>query len=616
MRVSAVEKPLVIYDASCQLCRRWIARWHARTGDRIEYRPLQEPGLLRRLGVPLSDALRAVQLVTPDGKRYAGADAVLRALGQTPGLRLVTRLARLPLARWVAEWVYRRVARHRGLAGRVDAVLFGRSTSPPGTALVRALFTRALGGVYLIAFTSLRRQVLGLYGSRGIQPIAGYLEAVRAHLARTTPPGRDPRIEQARRVPTVFWLDASDATLVRACVAGQVCSVLLIAGIAPRLTSAALWTLYLSFVSAGRDFLSFQWDALLLETGLAAAIIAPPGRRAPPEAPPWTAVALMRGLVFRLHLESGLAKLASGDPTWRDGTATSYHHATQPLPTPLGWYAHQLPRRFHRLATFTTLALELGGPFLTFAPRRLRYAAFAGLAGFQALIAATGNYGFFNLLTVVDSLWLLDDEPVARALRLRPPEPRRAPWWRRAAVALAVLPLAALSISELVTRLRRRRTRLPRPLARLHDAAAPLRAVSPYGLFAVMTQERPEIILEGSTDGVTWREYPFRSKPGDVRKPPRFVAPHQPRLDWQMWFAALQPPPTWFGSLLVRLLEGSPDVLALLDGNPFPDRPPTYVRALLYRYRMTDRETRRRTGAWWHRELVGEYVPPVRLGRA
>ena len=626
--MSAGEKPLLIYDADCGFCRRWIERWRARTGDRIEYLPLQQPGLLRRLGVPLSAALRSVQLVTPDGKRHEGADAVFRALGQTPELRLVTRLARLPLVRSIAGWVYRRIARHRGLAARVDNVLFGRSTSPPETALVRSLFMRALGGVYLIAFTSLRRQVLGLYGERGILPIREYLDALRAvvpahaRVERTSarPPATG-ALERARLVPTLFWLDASDATLVRACLAGQVCAGLLILGIAPRATSFALWALYLSFVSTGREFLAFQWDALLLETGLAAAIVAPSGRRDrahgpghPRESPPWTAVALMRGLVFRLYFESGLCKLASRDPTWRDCTACSYHYTTQPLPTRLGWSAHQLPPRLQRLSTFAALALELGAPFLAFAPRRVRRAGFVALTGLQALIAATGNYGFFNLLTIVDSLWMLDDEPIARALRLRRQPAQRPPWWRRAAVAIAVLPLLALGASELALRLRRR-AKLPRALARLHEIVAPLRAVNPYGLFAVMTTNRPEIVIEGSLDGVQWREYRFRYKPGAVDKPPRFVAPHQPRLDWQMWFAALGPPPAWFGNLLARLLEGAPEVIALLDGNPFPERPPGYVRALLYEYRMTDRETRRRSGAWWRRELRGLYVPPVRLGR-
>ncbi|MDB4961972.1 MAG: hypothetical protein JWP01_1971 [Myxococcales bacterium] len=376
-----------------------------------------------------------------------------------------------------------------------------------------------------------------------------------------------------------------------------------------------MWSLYLSFVSTGREFLSFQWDALLLETGLAAAIVAPPGWRGrASESPPWTAIALMRWLVFKLYLGSGWCKLASHDPTWRDGTACCYHYASQPLPTRLGWYAHQLPRRAQRISTFAVLALEIGAPFLTFAPRRVRRLGWAALTGLQLLIAATGNYGFFNLLTLVDSLWMLDDEPVARALRRRPPVATRAPWWRRLAVAAAALPVLALSVSKLVARVRPS-IEVPRPVARLDRELAPFEAVSNYGLFAVMTTKRPEIIVEGSLDGVEWREYRFRYKPGDLHAPPRFAAPHQPRLDWQMWFAALGPPPVWFERFLIRILEGKREVLALLAANPFPDGPPTYVRALLYDYWMTRREERQRTGAWWKRELLGTYLPQVRLGR-
>jgi hypothetical protein len=367
--------------------------------------------------------------------------------------------------------------------------------------------------------------------------------------------------------------------------------------------------LYLSFVSTGREFLSFQWDALLLETGLAAAIIAP--TRGRHEAPTWTAIALMRALVFRLYFESGLCKLASRDPAWRSCTACCYHYSTQPLPTRLGWHAHQLPRRAHRFSTFVTLALELGAPFLTFAPRRLRHVAFVGLVGLQALIAATGNYGFFNLLTIVDSLWLVDDEALPRRLRPHGAPDRRAPGWRRIAGALAAAPLLAVSAMELYGRLLHRPG--PRSLRRVRAFLAPFEAVNPYGLFAVMTTERPEIVVDGSMDGSEWREYRFRYKPSDVNAPPRLVAPHQPRLDWQMWFAALGPPPPWFATFLMRLLEGEANVLALLDGTPFPDHPPRYVRAQLYEYRMTDRATRGRTGAWWSRERIGLYVPPMTL---
>ncbi len=461
--------------------------------------------------------------------------------------------------------------------------------------LVDRLFFAALGGIYLVAFRSLGRQVKGLYGSRGIRPIAGYLDSLREDLA--------PR-ERVRYMPSIFWLGASDAALVRACRAGQVGGVLLALRVAPRLTATALWGLYLSFVTAGRDFLSFQWDVLLLENGLHAIVLAPSrGAR-----PPRTATLLMRWLAFRLQFESGHCKLASRDPTWRNGEACAYHFETQPLPTRLGWHAHQLPRPATHVLTYAALALELGAPWLAFAPRRLRRAGFAILAGLQIAIAATGNYGFFNLLTIADDLWLLDERPRTRAAR----RASRPPWWHRVLSVAAGVPILAISGATLATRLFRRAHR-PAPIEKLHDALAPLYSINPYGLFAVMTTSRPEIVIEGSDDAVEWREYGFRYKPGDLDRPPRWSAPHQPRLDWQMWFAALGPAPPWFFYFLLRLLEGSPDVRALLECDPFPEHPPKYVRALLYDYHFTDRRTRARTGAWWRRELLGTYVIPVEL---
>lgn len=590
-----MSKPVLIFDAACEFCVRSVRRWQARTGDRVTYLPMQRPGVLRAFGISPSDASRSVQLVTPDCTRYSGADAVFRTLEYAPEARTLARVGRLPLLRHVAELVYRQIAKHRGLAGRIDRWLFGTSTTPPGARLVRDAFVRSLGGVYFVAFSSLGAQVKGLYGRNGIQPIGELLDAARARLS-----ARD----RVRRFPTVFWLDASDHTLALACRAGQVASLLLALGIAPRTTAAASWLLYLSFVSVGRDLLSYQWDALLLENGLHAMVIG----SSRTTRPPWTTVVLMRWLAARLQFESGHCKLASRDQAWRTGDACCVHFETQPLPTRFAWYAHQAPRPLKRAATYATLAVELGAPLLAFAPRRLRHAGFALLAGLQLLIAATGNYGFFNLLTLVDDLWLLDDNTLSR----RPSRGAPPRWWHYLATAAAALPIVALSFSTFISRVFPR-TRTPEPIAKLHDTVAPLRSVSPYGLFAMMTMDRPEIVIEGSDDGATWREYHFRYKPGDVQKPPRWAAPHQPRLDWQMWFAALGPAPAWFVRLLERLLEGTPEVLALFERAPFPDHPPRYVRALLYDYHMTDRATRRRTGAWWRREQLGTYVPAVQL---
>jgi len=479
-------------------------------------------------------------------------------------------------------------------------------------AVVHWLFLRALGAVYLIAFTSLRVQVLGLYGSRGIQPIRELLAALRAQ--------EGPRAY--RLAPSLLWLGSSDRDLVRLCRAGQVCALALLVGVAPGLMSAASWALYLSFVSVGRDFLSFQWDALLLESGLHATLLTPTRstRGARADQPPWLGGVLMRWLAFRLNFQSGFAKLQSQDATWRRFTACAYHYETQPLPTRLGWYAHHLPRPIQRASTAAALAIELGAPFLMFAPRKARKLGFSALAGLQALIAATGNYAFFNILTVALAAWTLDDGSFPGLHRLARPG-RRPPGRRRGALArvcgriaygaLSTL-LATASAVTFAAHLRRRplRTRLT-ALDRLID---PFRSVNAYGLFAVMTTARPEIVVEGSNDGVTWREYLFRYKPSRPEDAPRTVAPHQPRLDWQMWFAAFsRRPPSWFVAFLARVLEGSPEVLKLLAANPFPDRPPRYVRALLYDYRMTDLETQRRTGAWWRRDLIGTYFPAATI---
>ncbi|WP_317987881.1 lipase maturation factor family protein [Hyalangium gracile] len=478
---------------------------------------------------------------------------------------------------------------------------------PPKHRLVRWLFLRLLGGTFLIAFTSLGRQVLGLYGSRGISPMRELMGSERL---------QDMGPKRFHLIPSVFWLGTSDEALVRGCRAGQVLSLLLILNVAPRLTTALLWGLYLSYASAGREFLSFQWDVLLLEMGLLGVLTAPSGLRPGPGRDDASAldVALFRMLLFRLYLGSGLSKLQSGDRTWRELTALRHFYETAPLPNRGGWYAHHLPPRVQKLSTAATLGLETAAPFLVFAPRRLRQLAFALFSMLQASIMATGNYGFFNVQSLVLGVWLLDDEALSRVLPVLPAEPARPrPLWRTVLGSVAAAPVLALGARELLARFELPR-RGPEVLERLGSWARPLRSVNPYGLFSVMTVRRPEISIEGSEDGEHWREYGFRYKVSRPEQAPRQVAPHQPRLDWQMWFAALGSPPSWFLSLLVRLLEGSPDVLALFAENPFPEHPPRYVRAMLYDYRMTDLDTRRHTGAWWTREPLGLYVPPVALG--
>jgi hypothetical protein len=458
----------------------------------------------------------------------------------------------------------------------------GRRRSRSLRTEVSSSLLRSLGLVYFIAFTSLRVQQQGLYGGRGIAPVR-----LRGH----------PQL----------------------CVAGQVCGAALTAGLAPKVAAWAAWATHVSLVKVGSPFLDFQWDALLNEAGLLGALAAPnrwrlTRRWSMGRLPRW----LFRFLALRLHFESGLAKLQSRDAAWRRGVACALHYDTQPLPTPLAYHARRLPLRLHRLATASVLVLETLVPWLILGPKRLRRLAFILLEGLQAAIALTGNFAYFNLLTAAVTLSLLEPTDA------RPPARRRVGSRRRvrlcalgrvgtaAETVLAAL-MGMVAVADLADRVLPGRLRW-KPIRWLRARAVNLRTVSSYGLFAHMTRTRPEIVIEGSVDGRHWEAYELPYKPGDPSRPPRWVAPHQPRLDWQLWFAALSPfPPLWFRDLLWRLLEGSPAVLELFARNPFPGRPPRYVRALLYNYRMSDNATRRRTGQWWQRELLGLYFPPCRL---
>lgn len=487
----------------------------------------------------------------------------------------------------------------------------------------RWLFLRSLGAVHLAAFLSLWLQVDGLFGSRGIVPARDYLATVRRR-GDGPPP---------LRVPTLFWMSDADAALHLACGAGVVFSVLLLLGVAPAASLVVLWALYLSFAAVGRVFLSYQWDVLLLEASLLALLVAPwglsPGTggggvgplalpAAAPAGPvPAVGLLLLWWLLFRLVFQSGVGKLTSGDDAWRRLDALAYHWWTQPLPAWTAWYVARLPRGFHRAATLATHVLEIGFPLLLFGPRDVRLFAVAGIVLLQLLILLTGNYNFFNLLTIALAFLLVDDAawsallPGGLVAEVTRPDVAAAGGAGRTSVAVAAGAVVLAVSGGHLWRTLRPGAVLPGWLRRLVRALRPFRSVNSYGLFRVMTRRRPEILVQGSLDGRTWKTYEFRWKPGDPKRRPRFCQPHQPRLDWQMWFAALDSyrRTPWLHAFLTRLLEGSEPVRALLAGDPFPERAPRYVRAELYEYRFTDAAERRRTGRWWERERIGRYAP-------
>ena len=593
--------PLLIYDGDCGFCIYWVRYWRKLTGDRVTYAPYQEVAA-QYPEIPVAAFQGAVQYIAPDGKIASGAEAALLTLSHASGKSFwLTLYRRFPGFAAIAELIYAYVASHRSAFYRPTLWLWGRDYEPPRFDLVSWLFLRAIGLIYLAAFVSFGVQALGLIGSHGILPLSEFVSAIQSQLGS----------EGYWRVPMVFWLNQSDFAIQAACWAGAALSLLLIFNVMPRLSLFFLYALYLSLFYAGQEFMGFQWDLLLLEVGFLALLLSmatKPG------------IWLLRWLLFRFMFLSGAVKLMSGDPTWANLSALSYYFQTEPLPTPLAWYAHHLPQAILIALTAATLFIEIGLPFLIFCPRRVRFVAAFGFLLLQAVILLTGNYAFFNLLTMALCLVLFDDAALRKVLpvRLTPAVHDQVREIKpRSIVSFAVGAFALLIVFTGISQLHAMFSgRISIPAAWLDGEIAPLRIVNTYGLFAVMTTTLPEIVVEGSDDGVHWLEYGFKYKPGDVMRRPLWNFPHQPRLDWQMWFAALGTASenSWFSMFMQRLLENSPRVTALLGSNPFPRKPPLFVRALLYDYRYSSPEEKKATGVWWVRQPEGIYFPAITLG--
>jgi predicted DCC family thiol-disulfide oxidoreductase YuxK len=626
-------KPLLIWDGDCDFCRLWIERWRETTAGKVDYLTSQEEADRFR-EIPTDDFNRSVVLIQPDSTVIFGAQAVYRSLAYRRSREwLAWSYDHLPGFAAVSETSYGLIARHRKFASAVTRLLWGKNVRRPTYVWARRWFLRALGVIYLIAFVSFWVQVDGLVGSNGMSPVNQFMPATRSQLGP----------DAYTVLPTLCWLGSSDAFLHFLCGSGVLCSLLLIFGIAPALSLVALFALYLSLTTAGQVFFSFQWDVLLLETGFLSIFFAPwrlwPSRR--PSRPGSTLSAtaplarvglfLLKLLLFKLMLMSGVVKLTSGDDNWWNLTALDYHYWSQPLPTVFGWWADKSPEWFKHFSVAFCLVVEIIVPFFIWAPRRLRVIAAGLLIFLQLSIAITGNYCFFNLLTIALCLLLIDDSMVGeerlvvRGQSIGAPGlpaaasakaggwglPQRLCAYTGIVVIIVTLPINAWLIFSAFKPL----SRPPRVLASLYERLEAFRIVNGYGLFRVMTTDRNEIILEGSADGIDWLPYEFKRKPGDVKRAPGWCAPHQPRLDWQMWFAALGTPREnpWFVALIYRLLQGSPQVNGLLANNPFPDKPPRYIRAVFYRYRFTTADELRHSGAWWKREELREYLPALSL---
>jgi lipase maturation factor 1 len=609
-------RPLLIWDGKCDFCRLWIERWREITAGKVDYATYQDSAD-RFPEIPIDQFQRAMVFIEPDGTAFFAVEGVYRSLRCRPSRKwLAWSYDHVPGFAAVSETGYKLIARNRSLASFITRLLWGKNVRPPTYFWARRWFLRAVGLIYLIAFASFWVQADGLIGRDGMSPVNQFLPAARAQLGP----------DAYAVLPTLCWFNSSNAFLHFLCCGGVVLSLLLIFGMAPALSLTGLFVSYLSLTIAGQVFFNFQWDVLLLETGFLSIFLAP-WRLWPRELSPWpgsrlsttaspvsrAGLLLLKFLLFKLMLMSGVVKLTSGDDCWWNLTALDYHYWSQPLPTVFGWWADKTPEWFKHFSVAFCLAVEIIVPFFIWAPRRPRLVA-AGLMIFlQIVIALTGNYCFFNLLTIALCLLLIDDATVGRTYRAVTDRTYGyiLATYGGIAVIVVTLPLNAWLIFSAF----KPQTRPPGWLASFYQQLEAFRIVNGYGLFRVMTKDRREIVIEGSADGIDWLPYEFKWKPGDVKRAPGWCAPHQPRVDWQMWFAALETPREnpWFVGLIVRLLQGSRDVNRLLARNPFSDKPPRYIRAMFYRYRFTTTDERRQTGAWWKRQELREYLPTISL---
>jgi lipase maturation factor len=462
--------------------------------------------------------------------------------------------------------------------------------------VVSELFLRGLAVIYLAAFASMAVQIEGLIGKQGILPIVELLTQFKAYYPATN----------IWQLPSVFWLNASDDMLLAACYAGMVAACLLLVNRYRRFAIISCYILYLSIVTAGQRFTQFQWDALLLESGFLAIFLS------------WGSgivVLMYRWLIARFMLMGGIVKLASGDPYWASLTALNFHYETQPLPSPLAYYAHQLPGWLHKATVGGVFFIELVVPFFVFLPRKFRLFACASFVILQTSIILTGNYNFFNLLTILLCLFLLDDRDLQKMMLIRLNLRTKNINGKTADVFAAGWALVVLLTCFSHIWLYHSTKPLFEPLKKMVVTTSRFSLVNNYGPFAVMTTTRNEIIIQGSNDGVNWLDYEFHYKPGKSDQGLSWNIPHQPRLDWQMWFAALDHSGQrkWFDRFITRLLQGSPSVLSLLAVNPFPDSSPRFIRAMQYRYQFTEWFERKLTRQIWRRDNAQLYWPPKTL---
>lgn len=464
---------------------------------------------------------------------------------------------------------------------------------PAAYSIAINLFVRLLGALYIIVYLPFLWQMRGLFGKDGIRPIQDFLDNVKIRYGK----------KGIYYVPTLFWFSASDTALYALVWAGMGLGALLMLGIYPTGVLLLLYFVHLSLTSAGQEFLSFGWETFLLEITLGSFLLL---ATSPYNCFAWIALNL---LLFRFHFQAGASKIKSRDANWKNLTALSYHYLTQPIPNTAAWYFHKLPMSFHKVSCILMFYIELIVPFAIFAPFELRLFAFVQLVGLQLSIWFTGNFSYLNHLTIILCTLLINNCYLSPFLSLQPAVEATPLVWN---FFISVVSIAFLSLQTICLI-------APYFPKRIFNKillwVEPFHLAYPHGIFAVMTTKRYEIVIEGSMDGIVWKEYEFYHKPGSLSRRPKRISPIQPRLDWQAWFLPFGRywNEWWFQSFLEKLLHGTPSVVKLLKHNPFEEKPPLIIRALIYDYEYTSFQEKKKTGNWWTRKLIGSYAMPMQL---
>ena len=468
------------------------------------------------------------------------------------------------------------------------------------------MILRLLGFVYAVAFLVAINQLVPLIGDHGLTPARHFLQRVETSVGST--------FGAALQVPTLFWFGISDHALTAMAWIGLILSLVVLAGYANAVILALLWAMYMSIVHVGQIWYGYGWETQLLETVFLSIFLCPllDPRPFPKRPPPILVIWLFRWLGFRIMVGAGLIKLR-GDSCWRDLTCMYYHYETQPIPSPISRYLHFAPHWFHQIETAWNHFIELVVPWFSFGPRLARHIVGVLLITFQILLIISGNLSFLNYVTIIPFLACLDDTLCRRLLpRFIVKQSQQVPadlslskLQHGVAIGLTLL-VAWLSMAPIANLVSNRQV--------MNTSFDPFELVNSYGAFGVVGRERDEIIFEGTDDTVIsgdtkWKPYEFVAKPGDPDRRPPFVAPYQPRIDWQIWFAAMASPGDypWTFHFVWRLLHNDPGTLSLLANNPFPDAPPRYIRARLYRYHFAPLGST----PWWTREPVGEWLPAL-----